>query len=582
MILPTLTTNTGDTIRNVLNPEERAANAKQFLEYVNAKIKESTVKFREALKAEGQDTSKTFNVISQRISDTLHEASTSSFFDKRDKIKIMKYIGIAIEEASLSEKERKVLIAQNKTAIEALKKSSTKEIEGHLKKYTLNAVTFPLKEASNTITETVNELPQFWSDLFTYTGSFLSKAAGNAFKGVKNWFIDKKEASDDAVSQSNQSERETDKNHSATLKDKKERTLERIKPDSQVISEVSGEPQQFEKTSAKSDFAKSKVERIQSASGSLLDKAPSGSRDDPVYIEFADKIGILKAQKPKEQTGLVGALTGALGKFLSPMKFLKVLPKIGKGIAVLAGLVGTIAGISGLLKSGVGKLFNLSDTSNLLSDKGITDKLKSAMERTNAPDAPEIELGESVGELGESVGELGESGKAGKKNPARLGKAGGILAKGIPVIANLTGVGEVLKEGNDLVNEKLQEANEERAKLGMPPVEEDFAKLMPTDGEDEMDAALRVGRETQSKFERQQKDPGILRASKESPRAPISTQVDLAEKTRQNVEQKKQEMTLNQQNHNSIVTLYNNNTTNQTNRIIQINNPQANLVHGTR
>ena len=40
MILPTLTTNTGDTIRNVLNPEERAANAKQFLEYVNAKIKE--------------------------------------------------------------------------------------------------------------------------------------------------------------------------------------------------------------------------------------------------------------------------------------------------------------------------------------------------------------------------------------------------------------------------------------------------------------------------------------------------------------------------------------------------------------
>ena len=133
-----------------------------------------------------------------------------------------------------------------------------------------------------------------------------------------------------------------------------------------------------------------------------------------------------------------------------------------------------------------------------------------------------------------------------------------------------------------MVNEKLQEANEERAKLGMPPVEEDFAKLMPMDGEDEMDAALRVARETQSKFERQQQDSGILQASKESPRAPISTQVDLAEKTRQNVEQKKQEMTLNQQNHNSIVTLYNNNTTNQTNRIIRINNPQANLVHGTR
>ena len=163
-----------------------------------------------------------------------------------------------------------------------------------------------------------------------------------------------------------------------------------------------------------------------------------------------------------------------------------------------------------------------------------------------------------------------------------MGKAGGILAKGIPVIANLTGVGEVLKEGNDLVNEKLQETNEERAKLGMPPIEQDFAKLVPTDDEDEMDAALRVGRETQSKFERQQKDQGILQASKESPRAPISTQVDLAEKTRQNVEQKKQEMTLNQQNHNNIVTLYNNNTTNQTNRIIQINNPQANLVHGTR
>lgn len=565
MILPTLTTNTGDTIRNVLNPEERAANTKQFLEYVNAKIKESTVKFREALKAEGQDTSKTFNAFSQRISDALREATTSSFFDKRDKIKIMKYIDIAIEEASLSEKERKVLIAQNKTAIEALKKSNTKEIEGHLKKYTLNAVTFPLKEASDTITETVNELPQFWSNLFTYTGSFLSKAAGKAFKSVKTRFTGKKEASDDAVSQSNQSERETDENHSVTPKAKRERTLERIKPDSQAIREVPEQPQQFEKTSAKSDFAKSKVERIQSASGSLLDKAPSGSRDDPVYIEFADKIGILKAQKPKEQTGLIGALTGALGKFLSPMKFLRILPKIGKGIAVLAGLVGTIAGISGLLKSGVGKLFNLSDTSNPLSDKDfpdIPDKSKSAMERTNAPKK--------------------ESGKAEKKNPARLGKAGGILAKGIPVIANLTGVGEVLKEGNDLVNEKLQETNEERAKLGMHPIEQDFAKLTPTDDEDEMDAALRVGRETQSKFEQQQKDPGILQASKESPRAPISTQVDLAEKTRQNVEQKKQEMTLNQQNHNNIVTLYNNSTTNQTNRIIQINNPQANLVHGTR
>ena len=562
MILPTLTTNTGDTIRNILNPEERAANAKQFLEYVNAKIKESTVKFREASKTEGQNTSKTFNVISQRISDTLHEASTSSLFDKRDKIKIMRFIDIAIQEASLSDKERRVLIAQNKTAIEALKKSRTKEIEGNLKEYTLDAVTFPLKEVADTMTATVNDLPQFWSSLFTHTGSFLSKAAGSAFKGVKTWFTDKKETPKDAVLQSIQNDIETDKTHSATTKAKRERTLERIKPDSQAIREVPEQPQRFEKTSTKSDFAKSKVERIQSASGSLLDKAPSGSRDDPVYIDFADKIGILKAQKPKEQTGLIGALTGALGKFLSPMKFLRVLPGIGKGITILAGLAGTL---SGLLKSGVGKLFGLSDNSKPLSDKELpdfSDKLKSAMERTNAPKK--------------------ESGKAGKKNPARLGKAGGILAKGIPVIANLTGVGEVLKEGNDLVNEKLQETNEERAKLGMPPVEQDFAKLVPADDEDEMDAALRVGRETQSKFERQQKDPGILQASKESPRAPISTQVDLAEKTRQNVEQKKQEMTLNQQNHNNIVTLYNNNTTNQTNRIIQINNPQANLVHGTR
>lgn len=563
MLMPTLTTNKGDTIRNILNPEERAANAKQFLEYVNAKIKESTAKFREASKTEGQDTSKTFNVISQRISDTLHEASTSSFFNKRDKIKIMKYIGIAIQEASLSDKERKVLIAQNKTAIEALKKSNTKEIEGHLKKYTLNAVTFPLKEASDTITETVNELPQFWSSLFTHTGSFLSKAAGNAFKSIKTLFIDKKEASDDAVSQSNQSERETDKNHSATSKGKKERTLERIKPDSQVISEVSGQPQQFEKTSAKSDFAKSKVERIQSASGSLLDRAPSGSRDDPVYIDFADKIGILKSQKHKEQTGLIGALTGALGKFLSPMKFLRVLPGIGKGITVLAGLAGTL---SGLLKSGVGKLFGLSDNPKPLLDKGIPDipdNPKTAMERTNAPKK--------------------ESGKPEKKNPARLGKAGGALAKkAVKYIPIIGGFLELHNDLTDLVNEKLQETNEERAKLGMPPVEQDFAKLVPTDDEDEMDAALRVGREVQSKFERQQKDPGILQASKESPRAPISTQVDLAEKTRQNVEQKKQEMTLNQQNHNNIVTLYNNNTTNQTNRIIRINNPQANLVHGTR
>lgn len=567
MLMPTLTTNKGDTIRNILNPEERAANAKQFLEYVNAKIKESTVKFREASKTEGQDTSKTFNVISQRISDTLHEAITSSFFDKRDKIKIMRFIDIAIQEASLSEKERRVLIAQNKTAIEALKKSRTKEIEGNLKEYTLDAVTFPLKEVADTITATVNDLPQFWSSLFTHTGSFLSKAAGTAFKGVKTWFTDKKETPKDAVLQSIQNDIETDKNHSATTKAKRERTLERIKPDSQVTREDSGQPQRFEKTSAKSDFAKSKVERIQSASGSLLDKAPSGSRDDPVYIDFADKIGILKAQKPKEQTGLIGALTGALGKFLSPMKFLRVLPGIGKGITVLAGLAGTL---SGLLKSGVGKLFpNLLDNSKPSLNKDfpdIPDKSKSAMERTNAPKK--------------------ESGKAEKKSPARLGKAGGkaggILAKGIPVIANLTGVGEVLKEGNDLVNEKLQETNEERAKLGLPPIEQDFAKLTPTDDEDEMDAALRVGRETQSKFERQQKDPGILQASKESPRAPISTQVDLAEKTRQNVEQKKQEMTLNQQNHNNIVTLYNNNTTNQTNRIIRINNPQANLVHGTR
>ena len=562
MLMPTLTTNKGDTIRNILNPEERAANAKQFLEYVNAKIKESTVKFREASKTEGQDTSKTFNVISQRISDTLHEASTSSFFDKRDKIKIMRFIDIAIEEASLSDKERKVLIAQNKTAIEALKKSRTKEIEGNLKKYTLDAVTFPLKEVADTMTATVNDLPQFWSSLFTHTGSFLSKAAGSAFKSVKTLFTDK-ETPKDAVLQSIQNDIETDKNHSVTPKAKRERTLERIKPDSQVTGEVSGQPQRFEKTSVKSDFAKSKVERIQSASGSLLDKAPSGSRDDPVYIDFADKIGILKAQKPKEQTGLIGALTGTLGKFLSPMKFLRVLPGIGKGITILAGLAGTL---TGLLKSGVGKLFGLSDNSKLLSGKELpdfSDKPKSAMERTNAPKK--------------------ESGKAEKKHPARLGKAGGgILAKGIPVIANLTGVGEVLKEGNDLVNEKLQETNEERAKLGMPPIEQDFAKLTPTDDEDEMDAALRVGRETQSKFERQQQDPGILQASKESPRAPISTQVDLAEKTRQNVEQKKQEMTLNQQNHNNIVTLYNNNTTNQTNRIIRINNPQANLVHGTR
>lgn len=473
-------------------------------------------------------TSAAFDTISQHIADTLNEASNSSIFERKDKLKIMEYINTAIKNADVSEEERKQLAEQYTYAANSIKNSAG--VFDRASSFMIRH----LGDLTGVLGSIMSDLPPLWGWMFTRGGDMIG-----------NW-LERKRTKKERLSAlefdiaNAEDERNGDENARPSLM--RPNQMQRMMQDSLDSQDKPSQALERLSSNGMSDFAQNKMERIQNASGSLLDKAPTGARGDPLFVRI-DDMGMPK--KEDKNQGILGKLAGLIGGLGG-----NIASAIGKVLAPLAGLLGASKGAKAAetVASGAKKLLE--------------------REKPNIPDS-----------TGKDVA------KKTPKKPSTIGKTLGSVAKGVAKALLPVAVGgAVLKAGNDVVREKLDEADE---KLKAAGYDIDSMKIDPD--ESEMDWAIKYSQAAmarqKSKFEQQKpKDEGLVTESKDSARATVGTQTDLASQSRAkaNAERKQQELTLNQQNHNTVVNNYNHNTNNQTNRIIQIQNPQANLVHGTR
>ena len=454
-------------------------------------------------------TSAEFDVIAQHIEDFTKEASNSSVFERADKLRIMKYIETAIKKADIDEKEKKQLIEQYMYA--------SKSIQN---------VTGIFDKASMLFTRGILNLTSFTMSIF----SDLPPAFGWLLAKGSTWLADSIER------------KKTRQERTASLEydidsEKNRRVMDAID------QEESNDEQKEQKKDVpqKSSFAESKMERIQDTSGSLLDKAPTGSQNDPFFVTLTNAPAGKKDENGKP---IIRALAGVLGGFAS--KLSGVLGVLAKPLTALGALITSLGSKLGLMKAA-------DKAKDLLPDG-----------KSGAPDAPDK-----------------GSSKAKRTNkPSVASKAAGAAKTALKLAAPIAVGAAALKAGNDIVNEKLKENDEKLKKHGYNP--DDFK--MDSD-EDETDWALRRFRESSSKFEQSKnQENGLVNESKNAPRASVGTQVDTATKARINANEEKraQEIQLNQANNTTVINNYNK-TTNQNNaRIVQVTNPQAQLVHGSR
>lgn len=473
-------------------------------------------------------TSAAFDTIAEHIQKTLEEASNSSIFERRDKLKIMDYIDTAIKNADVTDNERKKLTEQYVYAANSIKNSS-----GVFDK----ATSFMIKhlgDFAGIFGSIMSDLPPIWGWMLTRGGDALS-----------NWWQRKKTRSERLTALDFDIQNEKDKRETEKLRGNKKNDSEDA--DSREAQDKPSQALERLSSNGMSDFAQNKMERIQNASGSLLDKAPTGARGDPLFVRI-DDMGMPK--KEDKNQGILGKLTGLIGGLGSRLE------------GVLTKLLGPLAGLLG-----VGKAAKAAQAA-----KTATDAAKNLM-----PDA------EGKNKNAAKTGTT----KTAKKPSMfqRVTKGVKTAAKGAALLGGPLAIGVAIAEGlgalYDWSRGQMDKARADAKAAGV-----DFVEPRDIDADDPFASFEHLkGQNPTSKFEQQKpKDEGLVTESKDSARATVGTQTDLASQSRAkaNAERKQQELTLNQQNHNTVVNNYNHNTNNQTNRIIQIQNPQANLVHGTR
>lgn len=478
-------------------------------------------------------TSAAFDTISQHIADTLSEASNSSIFERKDKLKIMEYINTAIKNADVSEEERKQLAEQYTYAANSIKNSAG--VFDRASSFMIRH----LGDLTGVLGSIMSDLPPLWGWMFTRGGDMIG-----------NW-LERKRTKKERLSAlefdiaNAEDERNGDENVRPSLM--RPNQMQRMMQDS--LDSQDKPPQALERLSnnGMSDFAQNKMERIQNASGSLLDKAPTGARGDPLFVRI-DDMGMPK-QEDKNQ-GILGNLAGLIGGLGSRLE------------GVLTKLLGPLAGLLG-----VGKAAKAAQAA-----KTATDAAKNLMPDADGKNKNAAKTGTTKTAKKPSMFQRVAKGvKTAAKGAALLG---GPLAIGV-------GIAEGLGALYDWSRGQMDKARADAKAAGV-----DFVEPRDIDADNPFASFEHLkGQNPTSKFEQQKpKDEGLVTESKDSARATVGTQTDLASQSRAkaNAERKQQELTLNQQNHNTVVNNYNHNTNNQTNRIIQIQNPQANLVHGTR
>lgn len=473
-------------------------------------------------------TSAAFDTIAEHIQKTLEEASNSSIFERRDKLKIMDYIDTAIKNADVTDNERKKLTEQYVYAANSIKNSS-----GVFDK----ATSFMIKhlgDFAGIFGSIMSDLPPIWGWMLTRGGDALS-----------NWWQRKKTRSERLTALDFDIQNEKDKREPERLRGNKKNDSEDA--DSTEAQDKPSQALERLSSNGMSEFAQNKMERIQNASGSLLDKAPTGARGDPLFVRI-DDMGMPK--KEDKNQGILGKLAGLIGGLGSRLE------------GVLTKLLGPLAGLLG-----VGKAAKAAQAA-----KTATDAAKNLMPDADGKNKNAAKTGTTKTAKKPSMFQRVAKGvKTAAKGAALLG---GPLAIGV-------GIAEGLGALYDWSRGQMDKVRADAKAAGV-----DFVEPRDIDADDPFASFEHLkGQNPTSKFEQQKpKDEGLVTESKDSARATVGTQTDLASQSRAkaNAERKQQELTLNQQNHNTVVNNYNHNTNNQTNRIIQIQNPQANLVHGTR
>ena len=468
------------------------------------------------LKEDQFKTSAEFDVIMNHLSDFVKENSNSSVFERSDKLKIMDYIQKSIKKADIDEKEKKELLKQYEYASKSIKNVTGifDKASNLFSRTLINSITF--------ITSVFSDLPPAWGWLLAKGGDALSN------------MLEKRKTKQERMVSLEYDIDEEKRNRQAALDEAKNE------------GEKEEEPEKPKPEKPKSNFAESKMERIQDTSGSLLDKAPTGSESDPFFVKITDKSLFKKEEKDKNP--ILAALAGILGGFADK----------------ITGALGKLGALLGLAKDG-----KLAGTA-----------AKTAKDLLDGKDVPDKE------------GKKGKTNNKTSKVQRAVGKAKN-LAKGAALLGGTLGGGAALGYGLYELSKWSQEHYQklmedakakgvdvdkiqtETNRLGSVDPADPFAALEYLKGQE-----LNVG-----KFE-QKKNPedGVVNESKDSSRASVGTQIDAATQARINANEEKraQQIQLNQSNNSTVINNYNK-TTNQNNaRIVQVTNPQAQLVHGSR
>lgn len=506
---------------------------------------------------ENNITSAEYDTITQHIEDLVKESSNSSIFERADKLKIMKYIETAINNADINEREKRQLIEQYIYATETIKSST-----GMFDK----ASALLIRNIGN-ITGVLGSL---FSDLPPIFGWMLTRG-GDVISGILERRRTRKErlASLEYDITSERDNRNTSSERPSLFKQQNNTDIQ--KDVNQNLNDVFTKA--LSNNENKNNFSESKIERIRNESGSLLDRAPTGTESDPLYVVL--KGGMPVTNEKKKSSGLLSMIPLIGGIF---KKFGVVVGAFGTAVATL----GTALGIKKAADA-IGTNLPSAD-----ADKSTDKKKKKRKGKKTVPkkqgffDRALNVTKESVGKTSKFLPKMGSL--------LKLGSVAGIVTE--LADPEVLGNSDLPKDWNNddspiMQSQKLAQeyldskTTEERKRVILEQVKENKELENYFNTQVEMQ---KNQKETLSKMEQKTNGAsGLVYEAKLNPRATLEQQTTMAAKTREqnNSEKRAAEIALHQNNTSNVVNNYNQNNTQHTNRVIQVVNPQSQIIHGS-
>lgn len=369
-----------------------------------------------------------------------------------------------------------------------------------------------------------------------------------------------------------------------------------------------------------SNSGPSRAETIKSTSGSMLDKPPSGSESDPVFIRIKEGFEYSKKEKTEEKSvfekafssiggNIIGKITGGvLGSIVSKGVLGSILSKSTGGSiakAATAAVAGT--GLSGLFSKSTSKLPDVvspnSSTAQPLSTPD-TSSSKSTIE-PNKSTIARAPAKKGLSSILKTAGRgLLTAARVGTKFLGPLGLAAGLALEGVMALGssilsnnsvnqtdssnsinntdNANNLSDVSNNTQySTINPELHEKNIQLAESQLNKAESNFNQSIFT-GKSILSPNLVQSTSPSLFVQSPNPEAGHISEAKGLARASLGTQTNQATNTRiqQNQTQRQNDMMVYNQSHQVINNNYS--TTIRQNKVIQIDNPQGRLVHGTR